>query len=251
LFGGVREQAMRTVVGSEPTTLYCFPFAGCATSPFSQWPKWIPLRVRIFTVALPGRGTRIREHPARRMKQLSEQLTGELLPALRGQFVMFGHSMGALLAFEVARMLRKRGHCGPSLLIASGCRAPHLPSRCDRPMSQLPDAELVAELKRTTGNLSPGLDDPELMSLFLPMIRADLEVCETYRFEADEPLAHPIVAIAGAEDSSLGQDDVGAWSVHTRSQFSMCTLPGNHLSMLDSPEMPQTMAKLIQDLPNV
>jgi hypothetical protein len=98
------------------------------------------------------------------------------------------------------------------------------------------------------GSSSAALEHAELMKLFLPVIRADLEACDTYQFESEEPFAHPIAAIAGAGDSGLSAHEVCAWNLHTSSHFSMCTLPGDHFSMLNPPEMLLTLSSLIQEL---
>jgi medium-chain acyl-[acyl-carrier-protein] hydrolase len=247
-FHGSGSDRQKTSNGTvRPTRLYCFPYAGCATFPFSRWTDWLPRDLSVRAIALPGRGRRLRERPLRRMDCLAERVTNEMTCEANSRFILFGHSMGALLAFEIARRLRKRGLSGPDLLIVSACRAPHLPSGDSR-VSTLPDREFILELKRPPGAPVAALDNLELMTLLLPMMRADIEVCDTYEFVPGSPLDCPIAAITGNEDSTVRIDDMEPWRAHTNTVFSSFVVAGNHFSMLDPPPMTRIVTQLVETL---
>ena len=225
-------------------TLFCFPFAGGGTSVFREWAGWIP-HILLCPVQLPGRETRIRERLLRRMGELADATTDQLLPHLSGQFAFFGHSMGAILAFEVAKRLRERRNPGPTLLIASASRGPQLPPKSGK-KHDLPDGEFIDELRRLQGTPPDALNNSELMHLLLPVVRADFEICETYVHESGEPLDCPIAAIAGAEDQYVEREDQRAWRAQTKCRFSLSVLPGDHFSMLMPPAVTHAIARELQ-----
>jgi medium-chain acyl-[acyl-carrier-protein] hydrolase len=141
--------------------------------------------------------------------------------------VLFGHSMGALTAFELARELRRLGGPMPIRLIVSGRAAPHLPAR-RKPLYLLPDREFRTELKALGGTPAAVLDNDELMAAFLPTLRADFAAHETYEYAEEPPLDCPILAVAGAADTVASPDDVRAWERHTMAAFDARVLPGDH-----------------------
>src|SRR5258708_6849949 len=159
--------------------LFCFPHAGAGVSAFSTWtPEGLP-GVELCLVQLPGRENRIQETPITRLPVLVQMMADALGPAMTGQFAFFGHSMGALVAFELARELRRQGRRMPQYLFASGHRGPQL-ENTSRRLHMLPDDELIQELAEMNGTPAEILDNKEFMQLVLPIFRADLELCETY-----------------------------------------------------------------------
>jgi medium-chain acyl-[acyl-carrier-protein] hydrolase len=135
--------------------------------------------------------------------------------------------MGALIGFELARALRAAGEPGPVHLIVSGFRAPHLPDRHPA-VHELPDDELVARLRRLGGTPPEVLREPELLELMLPLLRADLGICETYRYEAGEPLDCSLTAFGGVEDREVNREELSAWESHGRGPFALHMFPGGH-----------------------
>jgi medium-chain acyl-[acyl-carrier-protein] hydrolase len=208
--------------------LFCFPYAGGGAGVFREWPKQLPATVEVCAVKLPGRGTRLHEPAYTSLPPLVEAIAEGLAPHLRDKpFAFFGHSMGALVGFELARLLRGRGEPSPAHLFVSGSRAPHLPT--PRPhIYALPEAELIEELRRLGGTPREVLEHPELMQLMLPIIRADFSVCQTYAHREGPPLDCPVTAFGGLQDEDIEREHVAAWRRQTTSTFSARMLPGDH-----------------------
>lgn len=217
--------------GSPPSPdvdLFCFPYAGAGASLFHDWQSNSQLgrQVCIMPVQPPGRENRLAEPPHRRMSELVDELVQALVPQLSRPFAFFGHSMGALMAYEVACALRDRGLPEPSRLLVSAFRAPHLPSANIR-IYHLPDEVLKIVLAKD--GVSPEvLANDELMNALLPTLRADLEMCDTYEVVDRPPLSIPISAFGGDHDVRVGPDDLSSWRAHTTAQFDLTMLPGDH-----------------------
>jgi medium-chain acyl-[acyl-carrier-protein] hydrolase len=162
------------------------------------------------------------------MEPLVDAIAGELRPWIDIPYVVFGHSMGALLAFEWVRRLQREGHSMPAWLFLSGHRAPDLPGD-GKLLHALSDHEFVAELtRRYNGIPEEFLRNAELLEVFLPILRADIDVVESYSFREDNPLDCPITVFAGRQDTSVSWDQLLAWKRQTRRRFAMQILPGGH-----------------------
>lgn len=207
--------------------LFCFPSAGAGASMFRSWPSFLPADIEVCPVQLPGRETRLREPAIAELDPLLEALVGMLLPELDGPFALFGHSMGALIGFELARALRREHGPQPAQLLVSGFRAPHLPDR-NPAIHELPEGLFVAALERYGGMASEILSNHDLMQLLIPVLRADMQLCETYRYRAETPLACPITAFCGLGDTLAGSREVEAWCQQTARGFTLHVLPGGH-----------------------
>lgn len=142
-------------------------------------------------------------------------------------FAFFGHSMGALVAFELARHLRHRYGLAPELLVLSGHGAPQLPAP-GPPIHQLPEPAFIQKLRELNGTPEEVLSHDELRQLLLPVIRADFTVCETYAFEHDAPFEFPLSAYGGLADDHVGREALEAWSEHTTGPFQVRMFPGDH-----------------------
>jgi medium-chain acyl-[acyl-carrier-protein] hydrolase len=213
--------------------LFCFPYAGGGASAFNGWADQVPADVEICAIQLPGRETRINEEPFARLEPMIEAAAGAVVPYDDLPFAFFGHCLGALIAFELARRLGASVNSGLRHLFVAGCRAPQLP-RVGRSIHTLPDSafiERLRELKQTPEIL---LHNSELMSLYLPALRADFGVWETYVYADGEPLACPISAFGGMEDAKLTPDAVQPWRAQTRNAFVRRALPGNHFFLHSS-----------------
>ncbi len=159
--------------------LFCFPYVGGGALIFRTWPNSLPATAEVCPVELPGRGTRLKETPFTRLLPLVQALAQALLPHLDKPFAFFGHSMGALISFELTRQLRRLYGLVPLHLFVSAHRAPQLPDP-DPPIHTLPEAEFMEELRCLNGTPKEVLEQPELMELMLPILRADFALCETY-----------------------------------------------------------------------
>ena len=160
--------------------LYCFPYAGAGASALHAWAKTLPREIEPLLVQLPGRESRLREAPFENMPALLDALAGALLPALRAPYALFGYSLGALVAFEFARRLQQQSAPAPLRLLAAARRAPHLPNP-DPPISQLPAEDFAAAVQRRYNGIPQVIwENPELLGLFLPTLRADIALGENY-----------------------------------------------------------------------
>ncbi|HEX2191394.1 MAG TPA: thioesterase domain-containing protein [Longimicrobiaceae bacterium] len=207
--------------------LFCFPYAGGGASIFRTWQQSLPPEVDVCPVQLPGREGRLRDAPFDRLAPLVRTLADVLAPWMEMPFAFYGYSNGALIGFELARELRRRGAREPVHLFAAACPAPHLPDP-DPPIHDLPDDELVAELRRLNGTPEEILENREIMQLLIPLLRADAAVHETYVHGEEEPLDVPITAIGGSDDPKAARDDMAAWSRHTRAGFELRMVAGDH-----------------------
>ena len=207
--------------------LLCFPYAGGRSSVFGGWQEWLPSEVELCCVQLPGRDANRFEPLFTSFDSLMEALVPVVGEACTLPLTFFGHSMGALICFEVARELRVRNWPSPVQMFLSGHRAPHQ-SMSETPLHCLPDAHFVRELQRRYGETQDFLQSPELTELFLPLLRADLSVCESYRYRTAEPLDSPFFVLGGAQDRRVRRVHLSAWRAHTRGPFQLRVLPGDH-----------------------
>ncbi len=207
--------------------LFCFPYAGGGTTAYNGWAARLPRDVEVCLAQLPGREARLREPPLASVEQLVAALTENLSPYLDRPFAFFGHSMGAVVSFELARYLRAVRGLEPLHLFVSARRAPQLP-RSERKTYLLPEDEFLAEVKRLNGTPSEVLEHEELMRLLLPLLRADFAVCQTHRYTPGAPLDCSITAFGGLGDHETGREKLEAWSELTSARFRLHMLPGDH-----------------------
>ena len=207
--------------------LFCFPFAGGGAAAFHAWGRNAPPEIEVWGVQLPGREDRFSEPPLASMERLVESLLPPLASLLDERVAFLGYSMGALIAFELARRLRDRLGFQPRQLIVAARRAPHLPDPLP-PTYYLAEDALFAELQRRYECVPDAIArDAELRELYLPCLRADLELTETYVCVPRPPLHCPIMAVGGRQDI-IPEDALAAWSAHTTDACSIHTLPGGH-----------------------
>ena len=212
---------------------------------FHRWADKLGSSVEVCPVQLPGRGNRIRETPFRQMDLLVESLAEGLFPYLDRPFAFFGHSLGAIVSFELAlKLQRERGKL-PIHLFVSGRRAPSIPRQ--HPITyNRPDDEFVEELKRLNGTPKEILEHSELMQLMLPVLKADFEISETYK-DSGEPLRGcPITAFGGKQDQEVPPHFLEAWQKHTTGPFKHRMLPGDHFFLHASEQL--LLAALNQQL---
>lgn len=207
--------------------LFCFPYAGGGALSFRTWPNGLSTTIEVCAVELPGRGTRMRLAPFTQLEPLVEALAQALLPNLNKPFALFGHSMGGLVSFELARLLRRKYGLLPVHLFVSGRRAPQVPD-LDPPIHALPEPAFLDELRRYNGTPEAVLENKELMQLLLPILRADFAVLETYVYTTEPPLGCPITAFGGLQDCKVSCDHLEAWRNQTSASFSLQMLPGDH-----------------------
>jgi medium-chain acyl-[acyl-carrier-protein] hydrolase len=216
--------------------LFCFPYAGSGASMFRTWSDGLPADVEVCPVQFPGRGTRLMETPFTQLSLLVEGLAQALVPLMDKPFGFFGHSLGALVGFELARQLRRQSAVQPVCLFVSADRAPQIPHR-DRPIHALPDGEFLAELRRLNGIPGKVLEDMELMQVMLPILRADFAVYETYVYATEPQLDCPISSFGGLHDHRVSRGDLEAWRSQTNASFSLQMFPGDHFFLNTTPSL--------------
>ena len=207
--------------------LFCFPYAGTGASIFRTWSDGLPADVEVCPVQFPGRGTRLMETPFTQLSPLVDALAQALVPLLDKPFAFFGHSLGALVGFELARQLRSQSGAQPVRLFVSADRAPQIPHR-ERPIHALPEGEFLVELRRLNGIPGKVLEEAELMQIMLPVLRADFAVYETYVHSTEPPLNCPISTFGGLQDHRVSRGDLEAWRDQTSGSFSLRMFPGDH-----------------------
>jgi medium-chain acyl-[acyl-carrier-protein] hydrolase len=209
------------------TRLFCLPGAGGSAATFHGWSARLPPEIEVIGVQLPGRGHLVAASPYRAMQPLVRDLADAMAELVDKPFVLFGHSMGALVGFELARRLRRDYGVSPVALLAAACPAPQLPRR-QRPLHALPSIQLWAEIRRFGGTPQAVLESEELMTMVEPALRADLAICETYRYTDDRPLDCPLIAIGGSSDDDVSDAELEAWRAQTTSSFRVEMLRGGH-----------------------
>jgi pyochelin biosynthetic protein PchC len=188
--------------------LVCLPHAGGSPSFYREWGARLPGDVEVHVVRYPGRENRLAEPCILAMTELADAVTEVIRPFFARPTVLFGHSMGASLMYEVTKRSEAAGR-HPVLLIASGHPAPH--RRVPKKLYQSSDQELVADLRRHSGTGHAALDDPDLRELLLPMIRADYRLIETYEAGELAPVRAPLAVFRGAGDEDVSEAQAEAW----------------------------------------
>ena len=209
--------------------LFCFPPAGAGSAAFHAWTAALPA-LDVCALEYPGRWTRLTEQPFTDVPLLVKTIADDINDLLQGRYAFFGHSYGAVVAFELAREVRRRGLAMTEHLFVGAARAPQLPPR-PNPIRSLPDGQLIAELGRRYGALPKMILDPEVLNMVVPIIRADITAFETYTFRDEPPLPCPITALCGRDDPAVDDRALDAWRHQTAGRFCSHVLAGDHFFM--------------------
>lgn len=208
--------------------LVCLPYAGGGLAVFHRWRSVLPPRVDLVPLCLPGHDGRLAESPRTDLSALVCELADDLQPALDRAYVLVGHSLGAWIAFELARELRRRNLPQPELLIVAAARPPHaeLPQS---PLHLLPDDKFIAAIEQRYDGIPPAIaGNAELLQLLLPVLRADIQMVETYRYAVEPPLDVEILALGGTDDPAVSAAQLADWRRHTSRNCSVRQFPGGH-----------------------
>ena len=218
-----------------PLRLFCLSSAGAGASMYRLWPSQLPASVEVCPVQLPGREDRYREPAFTSLAGLSRAIAREMTPFLDRRYAIFGHSMGALIAFELAFALEHDGGRPPVALFVSGRRPPD-ETDLAAPVHGLPDAEFLDELQRRYGGVPDVVRrEPELLALLLPGLRADVRALETYRIADDTRVACPVHVYGGREDTRPRPDQLEGWTRRTEQPVRVQLFPGGHFFVAEEP----------------
>lgn len=207
--------------------LFCFSYAGGNASAYREWPTHFDHDVEVLAIQAPGRGSRIAENALTCIESMTRQIAEVIKSNSFPRFAFFGHSMGALLAFEVCRALRRAGAMLPEVLIVSGRQAPQLGGAREN-ISALPEAAFLSRLEQLGGTPPDILSNPDMMSILLPSLRMDFKMLENWSYREEPALDLPIVACAGLRDSHVPVSAVEAWRDQTLHDFECWRFNGDH-----------------------
>lgn len=213
---------------SAPLRLWCVPFAGGGAAVWHPWAAALTGIAEIVAIRAPGRENRFAEPLLNRLGDYVAGFVDQLAPYANEDYALCGHSLGALVVFETVRTLRRRGLGLPRALVVCAARAPHhLP---DQPLLHpMARPEFLAEVERRYGPIPPEIrNDPEILDLLLPVLRADLEMYETYQHSTAAPLDLPILALGGETDAIVSRAQVLDWQAHTTAECTAEIMPGGH-----------------------
>jgi pyochelin biosynthesis protein PchC len=208
------------------TRLFCFPHAGGSAAYYFPMSRELASRLTVLAVQYPGRQDRRRERPADSIAELAQRVFVAMEGWTDQPFAFFGHSMGAIVAFEVARLMRERTGRTPRHLFVSGRRAPSI--HRESAVHRYGDQALVAELARVGGTDERILRDPELRDAILPLVRSDYRAVELYRYQPGPGVDCPVTALVGDSDPQTTVDEASAWRDHCTGEFTLRVLPGGH-----------------------
>ncbi|CRM21895.1 thioesterase [Pseudomonas fluorescens] len=216
--------------------LLCFPFAGAGPSVFQPWKALAGERFEVLPVTLPGRERRFVEPAYRSVKAAIEGSLAQVLELLAGrsEVVIFGHSMGAVLAFEMARKLCAVTSVKVVHLVVSGSPGPLCPREAKA--TGLSDDMFLAQVASFAGYNHPALSNPDMRAMLLPSLRADVELHEGYLPESDQPLPVPVLSIRGVEDDLVTRDQAAQWASATSVGFTALEVEGGHMYLSENPE---------------
>ncbi len=208
--------------------LFAVPYAGSGASVFRSWLEKLPPDVELRPVQLPGRENRLMEPPLSHVSTVVGPLAPLCASLADLPFAVFGHSMGALVAFELVRELRRQSGLLPMHLFVAAHRAPQAPNP-EALMYDLPDEEFIAEVCRRYDSIPVEVrENTELMDLMLPALRADISICDTYAHREEEALACPVTAFGGLEDPCAPPEQLEGWRHQTSGAFRRVMFPGGH-----------------------
>ncbi|GAB4198478.1 MAG: alpha/beta fold hydrolase [Wenzhouxiangellaceae bacterium] len=207
-------------------TLYCFPYGGSGPSIFREWSDQLGDDIEVVGVLYPGRESRVLEPLLPDIVEIARAMAASVVPDLRQPFAFYGHSMGALISYELARILGAEHGLMPRHLFVSGAGAPHVPT--EEPIHHLPDEEFLQALIDLNGMPQAVLDNRSLLEYALPIIRNDFKACAEYRYLDGPSVTCPLTAMGGTDDPRVREEHVTLWNEYTPAAFQARIFPGDH-----------------------
>ena len=207
--------------------VFAFHFAGGAASAYREWPGLLPDSVDLVALQMPGREGRLRDPLLDSMDAVLSEIEKPVLEQMDLPYVIYGHSMGALISFELMRKFRREGRTLPRKLFLSGRRSPRLPCRFPD-IHDLPHDDLIEAMRKYGGTPEQILNEPDLMEMILPIVRADFKLLEKYSYQAEEPFDFPISIYGGRDDIRTTREELLAWGMETRGEYLLRMFDGEH-----------------------
>jgi len=207
--------------------MFCLPYAGGGASVYNSWSNSLPDTIELQAVQLPGRESRYNEPKFTDIHETAKALADSIKPYLDRPYGLFGYSMGALVAFELMRELRRRGEPLPIQLFIAAMRAPQTPPNCPS-LTHLPNDSFLEKMRHYYDPPQDAWNLPELLEIILPTLRADMKMCEGYVYNLEPPFACPIHVFAGQGDRSSPPASVREWRQQTTEDFNMDVFDGTH-----------------------
>lgn len=213
--------------------LFCFHHSGGGASAFYPWVEHLSSNIEMIAIQLPGRENRFTEPMNNNLSDIVAKLTEGFRIYKDKPFFVFGHSLGALISFEFTKSIHQLYSLYPRHMVISATKAPHLPFRM-KYLSHLGDKALKEELKIYNGIDERILSNDELLDLFLPIIKSDFSIYESYNFLESKPIPCDILALSGAQDQTVTQEEILGWSTYTAGKFEHLFFPGKHFFIKDN-----------------
>ncbi|KTD46056.1 Linear gramicidin dehydrogenase LgrE [Legionella quinlivanii] len=207
--------------------LICFPYAGGNASIYKSWGELLPNNVELIAIQPPGRSNRVSEHAFSDMNELMKDLLPSIKNAIDIPYILFGHSLGSRISFELMCQLNKIGAPLPIHFIASGSRGPYIPCT-KKAIYNLPENEFIKELIKLNGTPKELLENKELMALLLPTLRADFELSHKYYPSSENTFNCPLSVLGGTEDTEVTPSDLQSWEASFASSATIHMIPGDH-----------------------
>ncbi|MGW0778609.1 thioesterase II family protein [Streptomyces sp. NPDC002835] len=231
-----------------PIPILCLPYAGAGATFYRGWPA-LPAGIELVPLQPAGREERYHEDPYTDLESAVADLSKLVAPyAEAGPYALFGHSFGAILAYELARALPAAGLPAPGLLIVSGSAAPRVP--IGRHSASLDDEEFVARVEQLAGYVHPALADPDLREVVLPVLRADVDLHESYQLADGKPLPVRVTVFRGASDHLVTEEDCRGWADVSTAGCSQVEFDGGHMYLAEDPlPVLRAMAELVAARP--
>ena len=217
--------------------LFCFPFAGGGIATYTPWAQYFETQAEVFAAQLPGRGKRFNETPATVLQTLIESLMQAIIPLMDKPCVFFGHSMGAILAYELCLKLHSENKTLPSILMLSACNPPHFKTEKSTPLHTLPSAQFWQAVHQINGTPNEVFKNTELLELVEPALRADFKIAGDWHQQnkSHQPiLPIPIKLFGGLKDKSISKENLSAWRDYSVNTAPPQFLKGDHFFINDA-----------------
>lgn len=241
----LKEFAKTFSLKHSPFQLYCFPYAGGVASIYKDWGSYLPSNISVTSLEYPGRGEKFHQKCIQKLPELLDHLEEEILPKLQGNFAFFGHSLGALVSFELAKRFKLKYDLEPICLFLSACPPP-LKIMTVASISHLNDQDFISKVESLNGLPKELATDSEFINSFLPVLRNDFALLDDYRSDQNYKAAFPIVVYTGREDPHVTAEDMKAWSHETTMEFSMHLFSGDHFYIRKPEDLLQNLKTQVE-----